>query len=107
MLNELRDKILESAKRRSDYYEVLKSNSEPYSAAERTDYLNFEANLNENNFKENFEMFINEKLDDEIAVILLATLGVAGELDIDIQKAVEFRMKYNKLEEEDQKINNC
>jgi len=109
MLNKLSKEAVKTARKRGKHYngfdvglfEIVKEIVEASNAREEhSNYKDFETGLNEDNFKQNFEMFIKDTLEDELADVVIRTLSLAGELDIDIQKAIELKMKYNNQRED-------
>jgi len=60
---------------------------------------NKRANLNgvASDFEEAFRVYVKDTLEDEIADIIIRCLDLAGFLEIDIQKHVDLKLKYNKL----------
>ena len=48
-------------------------------------------------FKENFEKQIKDTMEDEIADSIIRLLDLCGKLDIDIEKHIQMKMRYNGL----------
>lgn len=48
-------------------------------------------------FKQAFKVHVKDTLEDEVADIIIRCLDLAGFLEIDIQKHVDLKLKYNKL----------
>jgi NTP pyrophosphatase (non-canonical NTP hydrolase) len=50
-------------------------------------------------FKHNFQSIIKDTVEDELADVIIRVLDLCGNLNIDIEKHVELKMKYNKKRE--------
>ena len=48
-------------------------------------------------FKHNFEIFIKDTLEDEIADTIIRLLDLSGYMGINIQKHIDLKLKFNKL----------
>jgi NTP pyrophosphatase (non-canonical NTP hydrolase) len=59
-------------------------------------YFVFDEN-NGNEFKEAFENNIKDTFEDEIADVFIRLLDFIGQRNIDIEKHIELKMKYNQL----------
>ncbi len=55
------------------------------------------SNFEGEDFKQAFKVHVKDTLEDEIADIIIRCLDLAGFLEIDIQKHVDLKLKYNKL----------
>jgi NTP pyrophosphatase (non-canonical NTP hydrolase) len=53
----------------------------------------------EKDFKEHFERSIKDTFEDEIADVFIRLGDMCGGLNIDIEKHIEAKMKYNKTRE--------
>lgn len=49
----------------------------------------------EGDFQENFRLFVKDTFEDELADALIRILDLAAGMNIDIQKHVELKMRYN------------
>jgi len=63
--------------------------------AEYFEGYNHQDNLEQR--KASFELHIKDSLEDEIADTVIRLLAFCGENEIDIEKHIELKMKYNKL----------
>lgn len=55
--------------------------------------------FNDKNFKEAYEMGFKHSVNDELVDAIIRVLDLCAHLDINIQKHVELKMKYNSLRE--------
>lgn len=55
------------------------------------------SDMTDDEFKERFEMYVKDTVEDEIADVLIRTLEFAATRGMDIQRHVEMKMKYNAL----------
>ena len=53
--------------------------------------------LNNELFKEAFEDYIKDSVEDELADVVIRVLDYCGAMDIDIEKHIEAKLRYNKM----------
>lgn len=63
----------------------------------RASKINEELCSNDDEFKSVFEKSIKDSLDDEIADCVIRLIAFCGENDIDIEKHIKLKMRYNHL----------
>ena len=62
-------------------------------------YLSDIVNQPDNEFKYLFEKYIKNTFEDELADVLIRVFDLCGWLNIDLDKHIEMKMKYNSLRE--------
>lgn len=119
-LNELSHKIHEIAKQKGFYDSgtinipgclmlIVSELSEAMEADRKGKYSNMASmristqlgtdEHSEYTFKERFEFYIKDTFEDELADTIIRILDLCGYLNIDIEKHIELKMKYNQTRE--------
>jgi NTP pyrophosphatase (non-canonical NTP hydrolase) len=70
---------------------------EAYRKDRRASKVNFELCADNDEFKYLFEKEIKDTLEDEMADAIIRLVAFCGENDIDIEKHIQLKMKYNHL----------
>jgi NTP pyrophosphatase (non-canonical NTP hydrolase) len=70
---------------------------EAYRKDHRASKVNFELCADNSEFKSVFEKEIKDTLEDELADTIIRLIAICGENDIDIEKHIQLKMKYNHL----------
>lgn len=55
--------------------------------------------IDEEEFREDFELYIKDRFEDEIADAIIRLLDICGYLNINIDKHIQLKMKYNQMRE--------
>ena len=55
--------------------------------------------ISKGSFKEDFETYVKDTFEDEIADAIIRILDLCGYLHIDIEKHIRLKMKYNEMRE--------
>ena len=108
MLNELRDKAFSNAKNKGFHNDkpvfakeimlIVTELSEAVEASRKgmkADLKNFYLGLDDNNFEQNFNTFIKDSVEDEIADAFIRLFDLCGIYNINIDLFVKMKMKYN------------
>lgn len=104
-LNKLRDKIHVIAKEKGFWDKpretgtllmlVVSELSEAMEADRKGRYANFDKYYKGIAHGDPFETYIKDSFEDELADVIIRILDLCGAKDIDIEKHIELKMKYN------------
>lgn len=83
----------------SELSEALEADRKNKFCIADTKYLQDISNQSDNIFKYEFEKYIKNTFEDELADVLIRIFDLCGWLNIDLDKHVEMKMKYNSLRE--------
>lgn len=89
----------------SELSEALEADRKGYNANMRAlktrekDFANFSEENKMAIFKEDFEYYIKDSLEDELADAIIRILDLCGYLEIDIEEHIRLKMKYNEMRE--------
>lgn len=83
----------------SELSEALEADRKNNYCAGDSGYLNDIYNQPDDEFKYLFEKYIKNTFEDELADVLIRIFDLCGWLNIDLDKHVEMKMKYNSLRE--------
>jgi len=105
MLKDLSEQAYETAVKRGQYQGDVKDAilhlmtevGELAGANKRANHGMFEQIVENIGYRESYEFSIKNTIEDEIADILILTLGLAKALDMDADNIVRMKMLYNKM----------
>ena len=83
----------------SELSEALEADRKNNYCAGDSGYLSDIVNQPDNEFKYLFEKYIKNTFEDELADVLIRIFDLCGWLNIDLDKHIEMKMKYNSLRE--------
>lgn len=84
----------------SELAEALEADRDTnYADLDQFEYENKSDESNDALFKENFKLYIKNSFEDEIADTVIRLLDLAAGYDIDIEKHIQYKLKFNRLRE--------
>ena len=108
-MNELAKKIHENAVKHGFYDEkreigtllmlCVSELSEALEADRKMRYSRTIGIISKGNFKEDFETYVKDTFEDEIADAIIRILDLCAYMNIDIEEHIRLKMKYNEMRE--------